>query len=578
MAHRLAAIESHISASRGVAQHAAEDGVLRPHPKIPRSKAPVVVCIMDGWGENKVKDKYNAVHAARTPNFDRLWSSPLHRTVKAHGPAVGLPTEDDMGNSEVGHNALGSGQVVAQGAKLVDLAFADGSLFRGNGWKYVSQNLQTGTLHLIGLLSTGGVHSRYNQVQKLLFGAAAHGAKRIRVHFLTDGRDEPDGSSKPNVQLLEEDCAKIRSQGVDIQVASGGGRMGVTMDRYEADWKIVQKGWNAHVLGEAPNKFRSATEAIKTLSAVEGHLSSDQWLPPFVIVGADGKPVGTVQDGDSVVIWNFRADRVVELSKAFEYEKFSAFDRVRWPKVKFAGMMQYDGDLQLPANYLVDAPNISKVSGEYLCKSGIRTFAVSETQKFGHVTFFWNGNRSGYINKDLETYHCEESDKVPFDQLPKMKAVEVTDVAVEAIKSGRFDMIRVNYANPDMVGHTGNLEATIHAVEIVDQQLARIIQAIEAVGGRYLVTSDHGNADDMVQRNKKTKAPLVNKETGKLEQLKSHTLAPVPVVIGGDIPASVGLAPESSFKSPPGLANVTATFINLLGFTAPSQYEPSLLA
>lgn len=580
MAQRLAVMESHLSApARTAAQHAAEDMSLRPHPKIPRSKAPVVICIMDGWGDNKVKDKYNAIHAARTPNFDRIWAtSALHRTVLAHGQAVGLPTDDDMGNSEVGHNALGSGQVVAQGAKLVDLAFADGSIFRGNGWKYVSQNLQHGTLHLIGLLTTGGVHSRYNQVQKLLFGAAKHGAKRIRVHFLTDGRDEPDGSSKPNVELLEADCAKIREQGVDIQVASGGGRMGVTMDRYEADWTIVQRGWNAHVLGEAPHKFPSAMEAIKTLKAKEGRQSSDQWLPPFVVVGKDGKAVGTVEDGDSVVVWNFRADRVTEISKAFEYENFSNFDRVRWPKVKYAGMMQYDGDLQLPSNYLVDAPNISRVSGEYLVKNGVRTFAVSETQKFGHVTFFWNGNRSGYLDKSLETFHCIESDKISFDDAPAMKALEITEVAVEAVKSGRFDIIRVNYANPDMVGHTGDLKATIHAVEVCDQQLGRLLQAVEAVGGRWLVTSDHGNADDMVQRHKKTKAPLVNKETGKLEELKSHTLAPVPVVIGGDVPSSVSFAPESTFKRPPGLANVTATYLNLLGFSAPAHYEPSLLA
>eukprot|EP01065_Artemidia_motanka_P043363 TRINITY_DN5_c0_g2_i1.p1 TRINITY_DN5_c0_g2~~TRINITY_DN5_c0_g2_i1.p1 ORF type:complete len:600 (+),score=233.39 TRINITY_DN5_c0_g2_i1:62-1801(+) len=576
-ARRVEVLSSHLP-GRQQAAAASGEWKLRPHPVIKRSKAPTVVCILDGWGENKVKDAYNAVHAARTPNFDRIWGrADRRRTVLAHGPAVGLPSSDDMGNSEVGHNALGSGQVVAQGAKLVDIALENGSIFTGAGWKHVSSNLQQGTLHLIGLLSTGGVHSRYNQLQKLMQGAAQNGAKRMRVHILTDGRDEPDGQSVANVAQLEADIAALKAQGIDAAIASGGGRMGVTMDRYEADWRIVERGWKAHVLGEAPHKFSSAGDALKSFREKGGQESSDQWMPPWVVVGSDGKPVGPVVDGDSVVIFNFRADRVIELSKAFEYKDFKEFDRVRYPDVKFAGMMQYDGDLQLPANFLVDAPNISRVSGEYLVRNSVRTFAVSETQKFGHVTFFWNGNRSGYIDEKWETYHCEESDKVPFDQKPLMKAREVTDVAKAAIRSGRFDMIRVNYANPDMVGHTGNLAATVRAVEFCDECLGELLAATEAAGGRWLVTADHGNADDMVQRSKKTKKPLVNKETGELEQLKSHTLAPVPVCIGGDLPASVGFRPDAAFPRPPGLANITATYLNLLGFAAPDHYEPSLL-
>eukprot|EP01059_Diplonema_ambulator_P007989 TRINITY_DN1750_c0_g1_i1.p1 TRINITY_DN1750_c0_g1~~TRINITY_DN1750_c0_g1_i1.p1 ORF type:complete len:603 (+),score=249.25 TRINITY_DN1750_c0_g1_i1:38-1846(+) len=549
--------------------------VLQPHPTIPKATKPVVVCILDGWGETTVKDEYNAVHTAKTPTYDRLMSTEGRaRTVLAHGPAVGLPSEDDMGNSEVGHNALGSGQIVDQGAKLVDNAIQDGSIFRSDGWEHLKPCFEKNTLHLIGLLTKGGVHARMDQLLALISNAAAQGAKRIRLHLLTDGRDVVDGTSEEYTDELTEFCEKIKDS--DVQIASGGGRMHVTMDRYEADWAIVERGWKAHVLGEAPYKFPNMKEAVAAFKKLEGKQSSDQFFEPFVCVDADGKPKGTIEDGDSVCIFNFRADRMIQLSKAFEYDDFSSFDRVRKPNVRFCGMMQYDGDLKLPSNYLVPAPSITNVSGEYLCANGVRTFAVSETQKFGHVTFFWNGNRSGYINGELETYFEEPSDKVVFDEKPDMKAREVTAIAMEAVKSGRYDMIRVNYANPDMVGHTGNLPATIQACETVDTCLGELLKEVEAVGGRWLVTADHGNADDMVQREKKTLAPQKDAD-GALIPCKSHTLAPVPVCIGGDIPPSLKFKPESAFSRPPGLANITATYINLLGLAAPGIYQDSLV-
>eukprot|EP01061_Rhynchopus_euleeides_P005025 TRINITY_DN14281_c0_g1_i6.p2 TRINITY_DN14281_c0_g1~~TRINITY_DN14281_c0_g1_i6.p2 ORF type:complete len:572 (+),score=268.74 TRINITY_DN14281_c0_g1_i6:55-1716(+) len=549
---------------------------LPAHATIPKAEKPVVVCILDGWGESQIKDEYNAVHVAKTPVYDRLMSvEGRARTVLAHGKAVGLPSDDDMGNSEVGHNALGSGQVADQGAKLVDNAVSDGSLFTSPGWKYLEKGFEGHTLHMIGLLTKGGVHARFDQMVSVVHGAVKAGAKRIRLHLLTDGRDVVDKTSVEYAAELETELAKI--EGSDVQVASGGGRMYVTMDRYEADWGIVERGWKAHVLGEAEYKFRTFGEALTELHKTEGNHGSDQFLHPFVIVDEAGKPVGTVEDGDSVCIFNFRADRVIEISKAFEYEEFPHFDRKRFPRVQFAGMMQYDGDLKLPTQYLVPAPCISNTSGEFLCKSGVRTFACSETQKFGHVTFFWNGNRSGYIDKDLETYFEEPSDKVVFDEKPDMKAKEVTAAALEALKSGRFDMIRVNYANPDMVGHTGNLAATVRACETVDKCLGELLEATEAAGGRWLVTSDHGNADDMVQRQKKTLAPQIDPVTKEPVACKSHTLAPVPVCIGGDIPESVRFRPDSDFDRKPGLANITATFLNLLGLASPDFYEKSLI-
>lgn len=552
-----------------------EDYALTAHPVIPKPDGPVVVMILDGWGENEYKDSFNAVHVAETPCTDGLKDKAPERwrTVQAHGTAVGLPTDADMGNSEVGHNALGSGQVVDQGARLVDKALASGSIFESDGWKLISGAFDGNTVHFIGLLSDGGVHSRYDQLEQCMRGAMERGAKKMRVHILTDGRDVPDGSSISFITALENDLAKLQAAGCDAKVASGGGRMKVTMDRYEADWNIVKRGWDAHVLGKAPHQFKKAVDAVSALKGTGDKPVSDQHLDPFVIVDDDGNPVGPVHDGDAVILFNFRADRMVEISKAFEYEDFSAFDRERFPKdLRFVGMMQYDGDLKLPANYLVPPPLINKVSGMYLVKNGIKTFACSETQKFGHVTFFWNGNRSGYLDENLETYIEIPSDNCTFDEKPLMKALEICEAGKEAILSKKYDMIRINFANPDMVGHTGNLAATTMACATVDKCVKEILEVADECNGRWLVTADHGNADDMVQRSKKGE-PLYLE--GNALPLTSHTLAPVPVAIGGK-----GLPENVKFRDDlpdAGLANITATTINLLGYAAPAFYEPSLV-
>lgn len=552
------------------------DFKLEAHPTIPAPDGPVLVCILDGWGVN-VEDEFNAVFSADTPCTDALRAVPRRfRSVKAHGTAVGLPSDADMGNSEVGHNALGSGQVIDQGARLVDQALANGKMFELPGWKLISQAFPNNTVHFIGLLSDGGVHSRYNQLVGCIKGAVERGAKRIRVHVLTDGRDVPDGSSVQFVSSLVKDLKELEAQGCDAQIASGGGRMCVTMDRYEADWDIVKRGWQAHVLGKAPHTFTDPVQAVKTLRGPSDDPVSDQWLPPFVITDEAGKPVGTVEDGDAVVLFNFRADRMVEISKAFEYPDFDIFDRERYPKdLKFVGMMQYDGDLLLPANFLVPPPEIHKTSGEFLVHNGISTFACSETQKFGHVTFFWNGNRSGYFDSNLETYLEIPSDKLPFNQAPDMKAYEITEAGKEALRSGKYKMVRINYANPDMVGHTGDLEASKRACATVDKCVADLLSVLDEVNGRFVLTSDHGNSDDMVQREKKTNKPLLDADTGKPLPLTSHTLAPVPVYIGGKgLPDSVVMRDDLPDA---GLANITATYINLLGLQAPSLYKDSLI-
>lgn len=545
---------------------------LADHPKLPKGKT-IGLIVLDGWGEAN-PDKYNCIHVAETPTMDsfKKGAPERWRLVRAHGKAVGLPTEDDMGNSEVGHNALGAGRIFAQGAKLVDLALASGKIYDGEGFNYIKQSFETNTLHLIGLLSDGGVHSRLDQLQLLLKGASERGAKRIRVHILTDGRDVLDGSSVGFVETLQNDLLDLQKKGIDAQIASGGGRMYVTMDRYENDWTVVKRGWDAQVLGEAPYKFRSALEAVKELR--KDPKNSDQYLPPFVIVDESGKAVGPIVDGDAVVTINFRADRMVMLAKALEYEDFNMFDRVRVPKIRYAGMLQYDGELKLPSKYLVTPPEIERTSGEYLVKNGVRTFACSETVKFGHVTFFWNGNRSGYFDESMEEYVEIPSDSgITFNVKPKMKALEIAEKARDAILSRKFDQVRVNLPNSDMVGHTGDIEATVVACKAADEAVKMIIDAIEQVGGIYVVTADHGNAEDMVKRTKAGQ-PLLDKE-GNIQILTSHTLQPVPIAIGGP-----GLAPGVRFRSDVpdgGLANVAATVMNLHGFEAPSDYETTLI-
>jgi len=533
----------------------------------------VAVVVLDGWGEANA-DQYNCIHVAQTPVMDSLKNGAPERwrLVKAHGTAVGLPSDDDMGNSEVGHNALGAGRIFAQGAKLVDQALASGKIYEGDGFNYIKESFENGTLHLIGLLSDGGVHSRLDQLQLLLKGASERGAKRIRVHILTDGRDVLDGSSVGFVETLENDLSQLREKGIDAQIASGGGRMYVTMDRYENDWDVVKRGWDAQVLGEAPHKFKSALEAVKTLRAEPN--ANDQYLPPFVIVDDSGKAVGPVLDGDAVVTINFRADRMIMLAKALEYADFDKFDRVRVPKIRYAGMLQYDGELKLPSRYLVSPPEIERTSGEYLVKNGIRTFACSETVKFGHVTFFWNGNRSGYFDETKEEYVEIPSDSgITFNVAPKMKALEIAEKARDALLSGKFDQVRVNLPNGDMVGHTGDIEATVVACKAADEAVKIILDAVEQVGGIYVVTADHGNAEDMVKRNKAGK-PALDKSGG-IQILTSHTLQPVPVAIGGP-----GLHPGVKFRNDiqtPGLANVAATVMNLHGFEAPADYETTLI-
>ena len=545
---------------------------LKKSNKFEGVKGPLLTIVMDGVGISK-DNGANAVASANTPTLDRIMKNYPTLSIKAHGTAVGLPGDDDMGNSEVGHNALGSGQVFAQGAKLVSQSIESGKIFESSTWQELVGSVveKKTTLHFLGLFSDGNVHSHIDHLKALIVKAKDCGVARVRVHILLDGRDVGETSALDYVRPFEEFIASLASDSFDIAIASGGGRMQITMDRYEANWGMVELGWKTHVLGEG-RQFASAEEAITAYRNETKVI--DQDLPPFVIA-KDGKPVGTVEDGDSVIFFNFRGDRSIEISKAFESgADFDKFDRKRVPAVLYAGMLEYDGDLHIPSKYLVNPPTITNTMTEYLVSAGINELAISETQKFGHVTYFWNGNKSGKFSEELETYIEIPSDVVPFEQRPWMKCAEITDKLIECLKSGEYKYLRVNFPNGDMVGHTGSFAATQCSMEALDLQLARILAVVDELGGAALITADHGNADEMYEIDKKTGAPKANKD-GSFKAKTSHTLNPVPFIIYDNFTAdkyTVKLGRDDF-----GLSAVAATTVNMLGYEAPEIWDESMI-
>ena len=521
---------------------------------------PVLLVVMDGVGFSKT-GLGDAVTEANTPTLDWMLKNCPNTRLKAHGVAVGLPTDDDMGNSEVGHNAIGCGQIYSQGAKLVNESIESGKMYESDAWKELVANVKSknSTMHFIGLLSDGNVHSNISHLFNMIKRAKAEGVSRVRVHALLDGRDVPPQTAQIYIEQLENLFKELNDGAFEGKIASGGGRMKVTMDRYQADWPMVERGWNTHVRGEG-RQFASGIEALNTLRAETG-VASDQDLPAFVIA-ENGETVGKIVDGDSVILFNFRGDRAIELSMAFDMVQFDHFNRGPKPDVCYAGMLQYDGDLKLPARFLVNPPEITNTMTEVFVKAGMKEYAISETQKYGHVTYFWNGNRSGKVSEELETYVEIPSDNVSFDQRPWMKSAEITDKLIEAIRSGEYQFLRCNYPNGDMVGHTGSMDATIIGVESVDLGLARLKEVCDECGVTMLITADHGNADEMLEKNKK----------GELQVRTAHSLNPVPFIIY-DKDIQYTIKPSDSY----GLANIAPTVVKMFGLEAPACWEDSMI-
>jgi 2,3-bisphosphoglycerate-independent phosphoglycerate mutase len=554
---------------------------------------------MDGVGYGKYKEG-DAVADSKMYNLEALKAKSPHTRLKAHGKAVGLPSDEDMGNSEVGHNAMGCGRVFNQGAALVSASIETGAMFQGQAWKDIVSNVKSssGSLHFIGLFSDGNVHSHLDHLKAMIVQAKAEGVKKVRVHVLFDGRDVGETSALEYVDPFEAFLKEQNADGFDAKIASGGGRMWITMDRYGANWPQVERGWKVHVLGEG-RQFKTAREAVETYrKEIPGII--DQDLKEFVIAenGQDGKPspVGTIEDGDSVIYFNFRGDRALEITAAFEEEKFDKFDRVRLPKICYAGMMEYDGDTHVPKRYLVSPPSIDKTMGEYLAATGVRTLAISETQKYGHVTYFFNGNRTGKFDEKLEDYVEIKSDVVPFEERPWMKCADIADRVIEAAGSGKYDFIRLNFPNGDMVGHTGIYQAVVCSMEAMDIQIGRIAHAVEKAGGIIVITADHGNSDDMYEHDKKT-GTVLRKADGTPKAKTAHSLNPVPCVIydpdckgeytGGEPRPSApaegsakndeGGLNEGCLKEGLGISSIAATCIQLLGYIPPEDYDKSVV-
>ena len=519
--------------------------------------------ILDGFGLGP-QDETNAVHLAQTPHFDALLAGQPSTKLTAHGHAVGLPGENDLGGSEVGHLTLGAGNIFPQGLSLINKSLEDGSLFQQPAWREAKRYATKKSLHLIGLLSDGGVHSHINHLLAMLDDAAGSGVARCFVHVLLDGRDVGIQSAHIYIQQLEDKLKKIMQErpGFTYKIASGGGREQMTMDRVE-NWDNVQRGWRACVEGEAENRVGSALEAVERAREKNPEII-DQDIQGFVVVDAQG--VSTkMQDGDAVVLFNFRGDRAIELTRAFVEQDFSGFIKTHKPQVYFAGMCIYDEDTNTPHNHIISVPSVPLPFGRRLVELQKKQFRLAETQKFPHVTFFFNGGYRLPLDASLETYTSIPSDcPADFALKPRMKAREIADKACEYIQEGSYDFGLINFANPDMLGHTGDMRAVIRGVEEVDACLGKILQALEQAGGMAIITADHGNADEM----------LITNAKGTQEISTKHSINPVPCIF---FDPSRGSQIRINNLEKPGLANIAASNFVLMGLDVPEGLEPALV-
>lgn len=531
-------------------------------------KGPVVLAIMDGVGLRR-EMQGNAVKLAHTEFLNQVVGDHRSMGLEASGAAVGI-LPGDMGNSEVGHNAIGSGQIIKQGIANIENAFADGSIWQTKAWQTAINRTvaQGNTLHFAGIFSDGKVHSTLDHLKKMIEKAHAQGVRKIRVHAVLDGRDVPPQSAEKYIADFENFVRSFPDQ-PDYQIASGGGRMVFVADRYENDWGVVKNGWDAIVHGEAPHQFEDALTAVNTFRSQDPALQ-DQYVPPFVII-KDGAPVGRVQAGDAFIYFDFRADRAIEIAEAFTYYDFPHFDRgkIKEPNnnekpyspddVFFAGMTEYNSDNHVPEHQLIPPVQIKNTLNQFLGSHGISQLAVAETVKFGHVTYYFNGN--SYEKAPGEEQIEIPSDTLPFDTRPWMKSAETTDVVIDNLEKYRF--IRLNFPGGDMVGHFAELEPTITAIEAIDIQLARLAREVDRLGGVLVITADHGNAEELMDVQGVSKT--------------SHTTNPVPFIIYDNTENRQHydvFRPQDA-----GLSNIASTLALLLGLDdyPPSWREPLIV-
>ncbi|MDI3328387.1 MAG: 2,3-bisphosphoglycerate-independent phosphoglycerate mutase [Alicyclobacillaceae bacterium] len=498
---------------------------------------PVALIILDGFGLREEREG-NAVALARKPNFDRYWNRYPHTQLRASGEAVGLP-DGQMGNSEVGHLNLGAGRIVYQDLTRVSKSIRDGEFFRNPVFLGAMNHVKErgSKLHLYGLVSDGGVHSHIDHLFALLEMARREGVERVFVHAFLDGRDVLPETARVYLRLLMD---KMRELGVG-RIATIQGRY-YAMDR-DRRWERTEKAYRAMVYGEG-ERGRDPLEALE--ESFRRNIT-DEFVVPTVMVDENGRPVGLIEDGDAVIMFNFRPDRAVQISQAFTNDDFRGFDRgPKHPKVYYVCLTKFSETVK---GYVAYEPvSLDNTLGEILARHGLRQLRIAETEKFRHVTSFFSGGRE-------EPFEGEERVLIPspkvatYDQKPEMSAYEVTEAVLERIASDAFDVIVLNYANPDMVGHTGDLQAAIRAVEAVDECLGRVVDAVLAKGGVALITADHGNADVMIDP--ETGAPCT-----------THTTNPVPLIVTRE-----GIRLREGGI----LADIAPTILHLLGLEQPKE-------
>ena len=525
---------------------------------------PVVLAILDGVGLAPDAPG-NAVSKARTSFLGHAAREYPHVALEASGEAVGL-LPGQMGNSEVGHNTMGCGRAIRQGIARIKEAFETGEVYESDAWKGVISRVmsengdgrgQTATLHFAGIFSDGGVHSHISHLEQMIAKAYESGVRRMRVHAVFDGRDVAPQSEPTFIRRLEQYVVQFAD--ADIKIASGGGRMVCVSDRYENDWSIVARGWDMMVHGKAEYYFKSAEEAINTLRETEPDVQ-DQNLPPFVVVDESEQPVGKIEKGDALIYFDFRADRAIEIAQAFTYWDFPYFDRGDYTPddVYFVGMTEYNSDTHVPEHRLVEPVHFTETLNQVLAEHGISQFAISETVKFGHVTYYFNGN--SYDKAEGEEFECIESFTEPFETRPWMRCAEIADKVIEEMP--KYNFVRINFPGGDMVGHTANMEATIVAIESIDISLARIYAKVKELGGCMIIVADHGNAEELLDKDGQPKT--------------SHTLNRVPCIFCDDTAnrTRYGLSGVAN----PGLMNLAATIAELCGINDyPSSWADSLI-
>ena len=501
---------------------------------------PVALIILDGFGLRE-ETKYNAIANANTPNFDRLWKNYPHTEICASCARVGLP-EGQMGNSEVGHLNLGSGRVVFQDLSRITNAIGDESFFKNEVLsKAVTDAVKTDkAVHIFGLLSPGGIHSHEKQIQAMARMAAKLGAKKVYMHAFLDGRDTPPKSAAAFIKNLEDVFQEI---GVG-KIATLIGRF-YAMDR-DKRWDRVKTAYDALTLGVGA---RAAETAIKGLELAYEAGETDEFVKPTLIHSADEKPI-TIDDGDSIIFMNYRADRAREITHAFNDENFDSFERGKFPKLSnYVALTQYDKSFSVPVAF--SPTKLHNVLGEYVAANHLTQLRIAETEKYAHVTFFLDGGEE-------HDYEGENKILIPspkvayYDETPKMSAEAITENLVKAIETQSYNLIICNYANCDMIGHTGNYEAAVKAVEFIDECLGKVTAALEKVGGEAIITADHGNAEKMF-----------DEETG--QPHTAHTSNPVPLIYFGK--RQVELADNSA------LCNVAPGLLELLGLPIPPEMD-----